>query len=224
MALASHAPAPELKPGAGAHNRMEFLNTAHKIDAQPASADDRIDRGLIAQIAEARDTAAMKRFYEQYRPRLIPFFYRLTRDDQMVEDVFNEVMLKIWDSAYQYRGQSKVSTWVYTIAYRACLRVLKKQRSGWRLFESREDLDEFHDDGNNEVPEQQALRAAIQRLSGEHRMVIELCYFQGYALEDISHIVNCPLNTVKTRLHHARKKMRQMLEKKYGAGEWSDYL
>ena len=225
------APPPELIAGASVHNGMDFLKTDDQgspADSEPSAdektASDRTDRGLIRQIAESRDAAAMKTFYEHYRPRLLPFFYRLTRDHQLVEDVFNEVMLKIWDSAHQYRGQSKVSTWVFTIAYRACLRLVKQQKRSWQLFDSRDNLDEFHDENSSHPSGQAAIRAAVQRLKAEHRMVIELCYFQGYALEDISQIINCPLNTVKTRLHHARKKMRAVLEKQLGAGEWSDYL
>ena len=52
---------------------------------------------------------------------------------------------------------------------------------------------------------------AVQQLSAKQRLVVELCYFEGYSLEEISHIANCPLNTVKTRLHHARKRLREIL-------------
>ena len=56
------------------------------------------------------------------------------------------------------------------------------------------------------------LVVAVRGLSPKHRMVIELCYFEGRSLDEIGEIVDCPANTVKTRLHHARKKLRTIIE------------
>lgn len=61
-------------------------------------------------------------------------------------------------------------------------------------------------DGNAE------LAAAVRALSSKQRMVIELCYFEGYSLQEISEIVKCPVNTVKTRLHHARNRIRELID------------
>ncbi|MEM0912008.1 MAG: RNA polymerase sigma factor [Pseudomonadota bacterium] len=170
-----------------------------------------IDKALFQQIAENRNTAAMQNFYERYRSRLIPFLSRMTSDHAVLEEVYNDVMLTVWNKADQFQGNSKVSSWVFSIAYRMCLKILKKQTFRQRVLDSfslfRENEEEAvgFEDADNE--EHEKLRIAIKQLSAKHRMVVELSYFQGYSTEQIGEIADCPVNTVKTRLHHARQKI-----------------
>lgn len=170
-----------------------------------------IDKALFQQIVENRSTAAMQRFYERYRSRLIPFLSRMTSDDALLEEVYNDVMLTVWNKADQFQGNSKVSSWVFSIAYRVCLKMLKKQKlrqrilDSFSLFREKEEEAESFEDADNE--EHDKLRGAINQLSAKHRMVVELSYFQGYSTQQIGEIANCPVNTVKTRLHHARQKI-----------------
>lgn len=175
---------------------------------------DQKDRELIERIASARDHTAMETLYVRYRPRLGRFLRRLTHDNNLIEEAYNDVMLKIWNKAHQYQGQSKVSSWIFSIAYRTCLRMVKKQKFHQGV------LDTFgqHDISSGMTPhdttEQAGLiDAALETLSAKHRLVIELSYFGGYSTEEVSQIVQCPTNTVKTRLHHARKKIRTFVEK-----------
>ncbi|MEM1145675.1 MAG: RNA polymerase sigma factor [Pseudomonadota bacterium] len=184
--------------------------------AAPESDDgvDRIDRGLLLRIAQERDVAAMKSLYERFDPKLRRFMRRLTSDRDLIDEAYNDVMVIVWKKAGQYAGNSKVSSWIYTIAYRSCLQLIKRNKRRDTMFELVDD-DELASvkDGSQPGLEGNAeLAAAVRALSSKQRIVIELCYFEGYSLQEISQIVNCPLNTVKTRLHHARKRIRELLE------------
>ncbi|MEM1402744.1 MAG: RNA polymerase sigma factor [Pseudomonadota bacterium] len=178
------------------------------------SEGDRLDRALLMRIAENRDTHAMESFYKRMQPRIARFLRRFTTDPALIEESANDVMIAVWEKADGYEGRSKVSSWVFTIAYRKCLDMIKKQkrRDLWiqLVGETAPDVPDTEDplasDGYPEIAE------AVRRLSPKQRIVIELCYFEGYSLEEISYIVKCPLNTVKTRLHHARKKIKDILD------------
>ncbi|MBL4851711.1 MAG: RNA polymerase sigma factor [Gammaproteobacteria bacterium] len=174
---------------------------------------DQKDRELIERIASARDHTAMEAFYVQYRPRLSGFLRRLTYDNSLIEEAYNDVMLKVWHKAHQYQGQSKVSSWVFSIAYRTCLRMVKKQQSRQSVLDTLGQSDLPSSASLHEATEQADLiDSALARLSAKHRLVIELSYFSGYSTEEVGQIVQCPTNTVKTRLHHARKKIRTFVE------------
>ena len=179
-----------------------------------SSADDERDRALLARIAEQRDSAAMERLYVLYRQRLVRFLGRLTNDNELIEEAYNDVMLKVWDKAHQFKGQSKVSSWVFSIAYRTCLRMLKKRSRFMGLFDlAGDDLPDLPQVIDQTAQDMRAsLDAGLAKLSPKHRLVVELCYQEGCSLEEISQITDSPLNTVKTRLHHARNNLRQHVE------------
>ena len=187
------------------------LNSA--VDAEDQRSD-RVDRRLLEDIAVNRDKQAMETFYHRYQDRLIPFLTRLTRDQALLQETYNDVMHKVWRKAHQYKGQSKVSSWVFSIGYRDCLRTIKKARR--EAFE-----EETVIEPGGEAPEfekyevKEEIQKALRKLTPDHRLVIELAYFQGMATKDIADIIGRPVNTVKTRLHHARNQLRQYLGEHY---------
>ena len=73
----------------------------------------------------------MQRPWKQYTSATVrawwAFLRRLTRDDELIEEAYNDVMVLVWEKAHQYQARSKVSSWIFSIAYRACLRMVKKQ-------------------------------------------------------------------------------------------------
>lgn len=179
-----------------------------------AEEDIAVRRDLIwlEQIAQNRDKRAMESMYQAYQSRLIPFLHRMTQDSGLVEEVYNDVMLTVWNKASQFKGDSKVSSWIFAITYRACLKLLQKQKTRRGLFEifKQNTLDEMEHEQRGSADNSQ-LEAAIRALPAKQKLVIEMSYFQGYSVEEISQIADCPLNTVKTRLHHARNKIRVIL-------------
>jgi RNA polymerase sigma-70 factor (ECF subfamily) len=174
-----------------------------------------IDKALLRQITEDRSTVAMQSFYDSYRSRLVPFLRRMTQDHTLIEETYNDVMLTLWNKSDQFKGNSKVSSWVFSIAYRVCLRLIKKQQFRQKvldnfLFFKEEENEEQQEAGNDE--EVDLLNRAIKSLPAKQRIVIELSYFQGYSTQEIGEIADCPTNTVKTRLHHARQKIRAFMD------------
>lgn len=170
---------------------------------------------LVGRIAKHRDTQALERLYVLYVPRLSRFLRRLTQSPENIEEVCNDVMWAVWQQAGSFGGRSKVSTWIFSIAYRICIKVLKK--STWRpeiggdVFEKLSETwaDESHVDDDV----QDLVSKALPELSPKHRMVIELSYFLDLSYDEIAAVVDCPVNTVKTRVFHARRQLREIVGK-----------
>jgi RNA polymerase sigma-70 factor (ECF subfamily) len=140
---------------------------------------------------------------------------RLTRERQVTEEVINDTMMVVWQHAADFRGASRVSTWILGIAYRRALKTLERTRNAsaqdvivatanapdGALLDMLSQGTETHD----------WIDRALTQLSPEHRMVIELAYFLGLSCEEIAEIVGCPLGTVKTRMFYGRERLRQLL-------------
>lgn len=174
---------------------------------------DADETALIQRIADRRDTLALERLHEIYAPRLARFLCRLTTDPTVVEEVCNDVLWAVWKQAKGFKGNSKVSTWIFSIAYRICIKVLRK--SAWRpedggevydrLCETRADESVVEDDNSD------LMQLALKKLSPKHRLVVELSYFLDRSYDEIAAIADCPVNTVKTRMFHARRQLKDIV-------------
>jgi RNA polymerase sigma factor (sigma-70 family) len=178
------------------------------------------DAELIARIRE-RDVRAFEQLYRKYFGRLSRFLMNLIHRPQLVEEVLNDTMMVVWNKPDAFAGSSKLSTWIFGIAYRKAMKALRR----WDQAVEDPDLDlrvseEPPPDQEAGMQQIQArLATAINGLSADHRAVVDLTYFQGFAYAEIADIVGCPVDTVKTRMFHARRHLKRML-----AGELSDWI
>ncbi len=154
------------------------------------------------------DREAFSELYRLYHPRLYGYLRRMLPNPASVEEVLDDVMLVVWKDARKYRGQAAVSSWIFGIAYR---KALTNMRS-----ESRYQAPLEHGNDANTVAHMSSehdewIRAALIRLSPDHRQVVELTYYGGFSYQEIAKIADCPINTVKTRMFHARRRLKVLL-------------
>lgn len=181
-------------------------------DARGA-ASEAVELALLAGIRRGR-RADFDALYRLYHPRLWRFLTHLMRQPDAIEEALNDTMLVVWQRADSFDGRSRLSTWIFGIAYRKGLKALSRQD----LAVDDEDMPEAADTGPG--PEQQfslvqlrgRLREAMAELSPEHRAVVELCYFHDMAYGEIAEVVGCPQETVKTRMFYARRRLRLLLD------------
>lgn len=167
---------------------------------------------LVAAVARG-ERAAFDALYRTYHPRLTRFLDRMLRRPPLVEEVLDDTMLVVWRGAQRYNGTSKVSTWIFAIAYRTALKALR------RLDEAVEDAaDDVHaslepgpEQRLDERQVREQLRKALGALPAPQRAVVELTYYHGIAYREIAAIVDCPVDTVKTRMFHARRRLKALL-------------
>ena len=183
-----------------------------EANARPLSRLDEDEIALIGQVAGG-DMSAFETLYRQYYPRLRRFIEQKTQRSQLVDEVVNDTMLVVWRKAGTYNLRSRLSTWIIGIALRRSLKALERV----------DDAIEFDFDAAASPPEsgpeaqllcrelRTELSRALMSLSPEHRAVIELTYYEGCSYREIAAIVGCPIDTVKTRMFHARRRLKALL-------------
>ncbi|HEX7760816.1 MAG TPA: sigma-70 family RNA polymerase sigma factor [Caulobacteraceae bacterium] len=178
------------------------------------------DANLIARIAR-KDLRAFEELYRAYHPRLTRFLMKILRRPHLVEEVLNDTMLVVWSQPLKYNGESKVSTWIFAIAYRKALKALRRHDEPILdgLAEVRPSLEAGPEQQLGHLQVQKLLLTAIGKLSAPHRAVVDLTYFHGFAYREIAEIMECPVDTVKTRMFHARRHLKAKLP-----GELADWL
>ena len=176
-----------------------------------AQLDNDVERELLRRISCA-DRDAFRQLYLCYHQRLARFLIRVTRRSEDVEDVINDTLLIVWQRAGQFRGAARVSTWIFGISYRCALQSIR--RSAARATAAALALDDagaVANDVSQETEDQQLIGMGLARLPLEQRLVLVLAYYMDYSCEEIAAVVDCPVNTVKARMFHARRKLRSFL-------------
>ena len=173
-----------------------------------ASGEEQRDLALIARIA-AGDRQALAALYREYYPRLYRFVLRVLARSDAVEDVVNETMMAVWLQAAVFREASRVGTWIYGIAYRRALKALAREKRPVGVLEPAP-VAEPPELSGNEV-RRAAVARAIASLPPDQRAVVELTFAFGHSYGEIALILGCPEGTVKSRMFHARAKLRPLL-------------
>lgn len=172
---------------------------------------DAIEHDLVRRVA-ARDRRAFETLYRAYYRRLLRFLFRVTRRTDLVEEILNDAMLVVWQKAGTFHGDSRVSTWIFGIAYRKALKALERAGRA-RAQIADQDLPQLAgpDSPAGELELADWLSHGLDRLSLEQRMVVESVYYLGLSYNDIAEIAGCPVGTVKTRMFHARRRLKDYL-------------
>jgi RNA polymerase sigma-70 factor (ECF subfamily) len=168
---------------------------------------EREERLLLDSVAE-RDRDAFTELYRIYQARLFKFVYRLTRSYTASDELVNDIMLAIWRNAGKFRGDSKPSTWIFGIAYRQSLKRLSKKRLS---MSPNFDVDQLPGTDSESVEKEDWVQNGLDTLPAAQRIAVELVFYLGLSYEEVAAVTDCPVNTVKTRMFHARRKLRERL-------------
>jgi RNA polymerase sigma-70 factor (ECF subfamily) len=191
--------------------RAEPDGRAGELTAAMKTADD---LELLRAVAD-QDRSAFEDLYRRYYRRVCGYVLRVARRPEMVEEVVNDTLFTVWQSAGRFDGRSRVSTWVLGIAYRKTLKALSRRDARTSSLEESGVPDPLVDPAAERQVARHELRGSLTRalaeLSADQRAVLELAYFHDLSCAEIAEIVDCPVNTVKTRMFHARRKLRDRL-------------
>jgi RNA polymerase sigma factor (sigma-70 family) len=191
---------------------VSWSGTLKSPRAETARSPTPDDRELLARVASG-NLQAFERLYRVYQPRLTRFLTTLLKRPQLIEEVLDDTMMVVWQTAGNFRGSSKPSTWIFAIAYRKA----HKAKARWPdpLEDQEFDTRVSDEPGPDEELHHQRLRSALMKamdqLSPDHRAVVDLTYFHGMGYREIAEIVDCPVDTVKTRMFHARRRLKQAM-------------
>jgi RNA polymerase sigma-70 factor (ECF subfamily) len=191
--------------------------------------NDRV-RDLLARIAR-EDEAAFRELYKAFSRKVFAYLMNKVGDHGRAEEILVDTMYEVWLRPGGWRGDAQFSTWLIGIARNKALMAYRSQRPD----ETHDDLDDIAETEAADTPDAYAELARKQRadgvqhcmgrLSDEHRECLHLVFYEGWSLAEVADVQRCPEGTVKTRLFHARQKVKKCLElllQREGGGE-GDY-
>ncbi|MBW3568071.1 MAG: RNA polymerase sigma factor [Proteobacteria bacterium] len=163
----------------------------------------------MARISRA-DTGALESLYKLYRPRLHRFLLALSCPEAELDEICNETFYVVWRRARSFDGSSRLSTWIFGIARNKVMDLNRSARRRNRNFVEKEleTLPEMRMDNADRLELGQCLEIALGHLPADQRTVIELAFVDGLSYEEIARVMDCPESTVKTRMFHARRKLK----------------
>ena len=171
------------------------------------------DEVLIGRIAGG-DRLAMQVLFARHHVRVFRFMLRFVKNEATAEDLISEVFLDVWRQAGRFEGRSQVSTWLLAIARFKALSALRRRSDEELDDETAEAIEDPSDDPEvalDKKDKSAAIRKCLEKLSAEHREIIDLVYYHEKSVEEVAKIVGIPENTVKTRMFYARKKLAELV-------------
>ncbi len=198
---------------------MNTVVTTMALGAWQDNSTEPNDEVLELQRIAKRDEKAFERLYLRYHPKLFRFVQGLLKNPSQIEEVVSDTLYAVWTGAGKFQNQSKVSTWIFGIAFRTAMKAIRSGKRHTRFDEHSEDAGILVDQNTSNDPavgttmseELSHVMSALNEVSPEQRAVVELTAL-GWTTTEIGEIVGCPSNTVKTRMFSARKKLRTILD------------
>lgn len=204
--------------------RLSLVTQPAAVSALPSEdARDALLVRLMARVAR-QEEAALAELYRQISQNICAFALRRLSDPVLADEIVVETMYEVWRHAHRFAGQSRVTTWVLGIARHKILDRLR-QRGNSHFETLGEEAEAVADESPDiflrlaERQEAAQIALCLEALPEEQRECIHLVFYQDLALAEIAEIQSCPANTVKTRLFHARRKIRDCLERQI---KWQD--
>ncbi|MCA0132063.1 RNA polymerase sigma factor [Winogradskyella alexanderae] len=164
------------------------------------------------------ETKAFSILVDRYKDLVYTLSLRMLKNKEEAEEVAQDTFIKVYKSLDKFKGDSKLSTWIYRVAYNACLDTIKRNKK--RINDVAIDeisfnkLDYIDNALENLIKQErsQLIKECIDKLPEDSSALLTLFYFEEFSLEEISKIVNIETNTVKVKLFRARKKLAIILE------------
>ncbi|HEY0713362.1 MAG TPA: sigma-70 family RNA polymerase sigma factor [Polyangia bacterium] len=187
---------------------------------QPDAFDARLES------ARKGDRAAFEALLAEARPRALGVAMKVLHNPDDAEDAVQDGFLKAWKNIGRFEGRSAFSTWIHRIVMNSSLDLMRRQAcrpgaSGEDMSERPERVDEAITDTPERAMMRTELRVvvaeAMAELSPAHREAVTLRELEEYTYEEIAETAACPIGTVMSRLHHARKKLAAELQASLGA-------
>jgi len=172
---------------------------------------------LLGRIERA-DEAAFRELYRAFSRRLYAYVLRRLGDPAQAEEIVADSLYEVWKAPARFRGDAQFSTWLIGIARNKVLMAFRSRKPDSK----HEDLDDVAEtlvaeDGSAfdmlaNAQRREGVRHCMDKLSDNHRECVHLVFYEGMSLAEVAEVQACPEGTVKTRLFHARQKLKNCLQ------------
>lgn len=179
---------------------------------------NKTDQFYIDKILKG-DTNTFAVLVEKYKVMVFSMAVKLLKSKEEAEEVSQDTFIKAYKNLSKFEGNSKFSTWLYKIAYRNCLDVLKKNTTRYNFTDINEitsnQIEETETilEGIEKVERSKVLKECLQKLPEEERTILWLFYFKELSLNEIVEVTSLSKSNVKVKLHRARKQLLVVVKK-----------
>jgi RNA polymerase sigma factor (sigma-70 family) len=167
-------------------------------------------------LLKQEDRNAFSYLYDNYAPALNGVIYRIVEDAGLAEDILQEVFIKIWKNIPGYDSEKgRLFTWMLQIARNLTIDTLRSKgyKKQSKIADNENSVSNVADNGVGfGKVDAIILRKQLQNLKPEHRILIDMAYFNGYTQDEIAKETNIPLGTVKTRIRAAIMELKKILQ------------
>ena len=177
------------------------------------------ESGLIEKIKNNERTA-FRTFYDNYKVLVYNVCYRMLNNKQDAEDATQDVFIKAFRSIHKFRGDAKLSTWIYKIAVNISLNYTRRKKIvAWLSLDFLMGKEEYFMDNSKTRPDLELekneseifVQEAINSLPARQRTAIVLQRYEGLSYKEISAVMNTSLSAVESLLHHAKENLAKKL-------------
>jgi RNA polymerase sigma-70 factor (ECF subfamily) len=176
------------------------------------------ERELVER-CRREEPGAFEELVDQFKNLVFALIARAVTDRSRAEDLAQDVFLRVHRGLPYFRGEARLSTWIYRIVVNVCAQDKTERQTRERTRQvSLDDPDarlrtpSTVDRRFNDLELRDRLEKAIQQLPPQYRVLIAGHYLQGLQYEDLAEAMHLPLGTVKTQLHRAKRQLRELLE------------
>lgn len=183
-----------------------------------------LDENLLIQKSVEGDIQSFEILVTTYQKKAFNIAYRMLGNLEDANDVTQEALVKVYKSLPKFKGDSKFSTWLYSIVTNASIDYIRKNRKSNVVYLDKKEENQMKREipDNENTPEnllekneiKRVIHDSINKLNKEHRTVIILRDIQGFTYEEIANMLNCSEGTVKSRISRARGNLKNILSQK----------
>ena len=174
------------------------------------------ERELIERCRSGDDTAFAE-LVDRYKDLVYGLIYRMVRDRSLADDLAQDVFLKVHRGLPYFRGEARLSTWIFRIVQNVCVQTRTSRRPDVSLEDRHDDSPPRQfgsvDQAFAAIEDRDRLDKALVQLPPNYRMLVVAHYMRGVQYESLAEALNLPLGTVKTHLYRAKRRLRELLEK-----------
>jgi RNA polymerase sigma-70 factor (ECF subfamily) len=167
----------------------------------------------LAERCRAGDEGAFQELVDTYKDLVFALIARTIQDRSRADDLAQDVFLRIHRGLPYFRGEARLSTWIYRIVANVCVQERGRPRAAASLDDERTHVRPSAADrrfGDLELRDR--LEKAIARLPAHYRLLIAAHYLDGVQYEDLAEALQMPLGTIKTQIYRAKQQLRRLLE------------
>ncbi|REL27870.1 RNA polymerase sigma factor [Thalassotalea euphylliae] len=176
---------------------------------------ERSDESLIKQALKGKKSAWVS-LVKRYERGIYNYAYRMVNHPDDAMDLMQDIFIAVYRNLSTFRGDSPFKGWLFKIAHYRCIEYYRKKKP----LQSIDDVPEQTDDSQaaclatslSQGQDNQALHQAMQRLSFNQKIMVEMKFFQQFTFEEIAQQLGISTNTAKSRLYSALDKLKDYLE------------